>query len=123
MELGTGGVGGFGLHLLVGGRMLDLAAGGEPDEFGLAGDGGGDALAFVLELAEKCGELIEIFLAPLFVGMMMAAGAFETDAEKDLAEKRADFAGFAAVAEEDDRAAFGGAALGEKNFAGELVVG
>src|SRR2546421_8370717 len=100
MELGTGGVGGFGLHLLVGERMLDLAAGGEPDEFGFAGNGGGDALAFVLELAEECGELIEIFLAPLFVGMVVAAGALEADAEEDLADHGGDFAGFAAVAKD-----------------------
>ena len=94
----------------------------EPDELGLAGDRGGDALALALELAEERGELVEVVLAPLLVRVVVALGALDPHAQEELADDRRDVRRLAAVAEQDDRAVAVRAPLGGEDLADELVV-
>src|SRR5205085_7687152 len=73
-------VGGLGGEGLAGQRVLDGGAGAGPDELGLAGDGGRDALALALDLAEAGGEAVEVVLAPFLVRVVVAPGAVHPNA-------------------------------------------
>ena len=76
----------------------------------------------MLKRAEIRGELVKIVLAPFFIRMMMAFGAFHADAEKKLAEHGGQFGRFAAVAINNDWPFTMIASFGGDDFAGELIV-
>ena len=72
---------------------------------------------------EVGGQAVEVVLAPDLERMMMALGAFQPDAEEQLADDRRDLVGRAAIAKERGRAVAPGAPLGRDQLADELVVG
>ena len=102
--------------------MFHSAAGREIEGFGAGGNWRGEACAFLFHGAEECRELVEIVLAPFFVRVMMALGAFEARSEEELAEDGSEFGRFAAIAVDDRRAEAMIAAFGQEDFTHELIV-
>ncbi len=103
--------------------MGDAALGGGEDELLAAGDGRGEAGALAADAGEVGGEAVEVVLAPDLEGVVVALGAFEPDAEEELAHHGGGFLGLSAVPEHDGGAVGERAAAGGDDGAGELVVG
>src|SRR5262245_52557165 len=103
--------------------MFHRAARREVKRLGARRDRRGKTSSFLFHGAEKCGELIEVVLAPFLVRMMMAACAFQPCAEEQLTEHRREVSRLAPIAVDDRRAVAMVRALGKQDFANELIVG
>ncbi len=68
--------------------MLDLTLGRDIDDFFAAGNRRGKSRSFVADMREVSGERIKVFLAPFLERMMVAFGALESDAQKQLTGQR-----------------------------------
>src|SRR5438067_10694429 len=102
--------------------MLHAAARGEIKRLRPGGDRRRYGGALLLHRSEEGRELVEIILRPLLVRVIVAARALEARAEKNLAEHRRPLRRLAAIAIDHRRAVAMRVALGEQNFAGELIV-
>src|SRR4051794_32901076 len=76
----------------------------------------------MLHWRKKGGELVIVGLTPFLVRMMMALGAFHSDAEEDLTNKGAGLDRLALVSKDYRGPIFMCAALGCEQFAHELII-
>lgn len=107
---------------LLGQGMFDLTAFLDEDDFLATRDGRGESGPFEANLLKESGEGVEVFLAIDFEGMLVAFGAFQSNAEEELAGDGHKFIWFTAIAEHGDCSMSPGATLSGQEITDPNIV-